>query len=57
MVRRAITVIAICLAVVILVIGGGIAYLLIFGTATPPKPLASLVQPFDSIDFAGLPML
>ena len=55
--RRTITVIAIGLAIVILVSGGGIAYLLIFGAATPPKPLASVVQPFDSIDFAGLPKL
>lgn len=53
--RRFITVIAISLAILILVIGGGIAYLLIFGTATPPKPLASVVDPFASIDYAGLP--
>src|ERR1700683_4953733 len=57
MVRRAITVIAIGLAMVILVIGGGIAYLLIFGHATPPNPLASGGAPVGSIDFAGLPTL
>jgi non-heme chloroperoxidase len=54
-VRRVITVVAISLAILIFVIGSGIAYLLIFGTATSPRPLASVVDPFASIDYAGLP--
>ena len=55
MVRRVIIIVFICAGLLIGVLVVSAAALLIFGTVQPPKPLASVIGPFASMDHTGLP--